>query len=243
MYHFEPAIAGAIVAAAMATFLLVGSFVPRAYALPVGQLILLAVPVGIAIASARGAWSRVLGIRRPRAIFIVAAMLIGVAAWYVNLRLVELLPFRMPTGPLEDLVERPPLVIVIVSLAVLPAICEEVLFRGVLARSLASTAHVAVAVVLSAALFSFYHLSLVQAAPTFLLGLALGWLALRADSIVPAMLVHALNNLAAIVIARDEIPALTSGFRAHPQLALVACGALVATGVTLTVVARPDPIS
>src|SRR5215470_12384700 len=90
---FDPLLAGAIVAAAMAMFHSVREVVPQQAALIVAQLVLLAVPVGAA-ALVPGREGRLaamrdrLGYRLPRPIYLVAGALIGATAWYVNWRLV-----------------------------------------------------------------------------------------------------------------------------------------------------------
>src|SRR5262249_54878043 len=139
---FDPLLAGAIVAAAMASFHSVTAVVPREVALIVSQLVLLAIPV-TAAAIAPGPARRLatmpdpLGLRLPRPIYLVAAALIGAPAWYVNWRLVLWLDIHGNTQALEEATERPALPSVLLTLAVLPPLCEETLFRGVLARSLA----------------------------------------------------------------------------------------------------------
>jgi len=237
LYHFEPAIAGSIIAGTMATFILAALVVPRSAILVTGQLILLVIPVVAALLLHRRTWHRTLGLALPRPHYLLAATLIGLAAWYVNLRLVSLLPIR-PTAPhLEQLVEAPPLVEVLVTLALLPPLCEEVLFRGVLTRGLARGQrrglHAAFAIVVSALAFSLYHLSPLQAVPTFTLGLALAYLTVRADSILPAVLAHTINNAIAITIARDEVPPLTRFLDHNPQIALAGSIALVAGGLAI----------
>src|SRR5690606_11084644 len=111
---------------------------------------------------------RALGLARPSGRALGAAMLIGLSAWHVNRWLVSLLP--IPEGQvttLEQLVEEPPLALVVFAICLVPAICEEVLFRGTVLRALAARLVSVVALVGSAALFSAYHLSLPQLLPTF----------------------------------------------------------------------------
>ncbi len=77
------------------------------------------------------------------------------------------------------------------------------MFRGVLARGFATRLPLPFAVLASAALFSAYHMSPVQALPTFVLGAMLAVVAIRGGSIVPTMLAHAINNAIAIVATRS----------------------------------------
>ncbi|HWX67237.1 MAG TPA: CPBP family intramembrane glutamic endopeptidase [Rhodanobacter sp.] len=95
---------------------------------------------------------------------------------------------------------RIPLALVVVSLGPL---VEEMLFRGVLLSALLQRWHVGWAVAISSLAFALIHLPGLQfqwyALPDLaLLALALAWLRLRSDSIWPAVVAHAVNNLLAV---------------------------------------------
>lgn len=77
--------------------------------------------------------------------------------------------------------------------AVLPAICEEVLHRGMLLRG-ASKLGVKKAIMISGLLFGLLHLNIEQFFYATIIGFFLGYLTLGCDSIYPAMIVHFMNN-------------------------------------------------
>ncbi len=83
-------------------------------------------------------------------------------------------------------------------IALLPGICEELLFRGVVFSLLRRGFSDRVALVLQAALFAVMHLYLFRWLPTFGLGLAAGWLVLRTGSLLPAMVLHVVHNALAV---------------------------------------------
>jgi membrane protease YdiL (CAAX protease family) len=95
----------------------------------------------------------------------------------------------------------PPLV-VMGLVAVLPAVCEELAFRGLILGGLTRRFAPGLAVAISAALFAFMHLSLIRFLPTFGIGLVLGTLAVRTRSIFPGMVTHALYNLTLVLLDR-----------------------------------------
>jgi membrane protease YdiL (CAAX protease family) len=228
----EPLIATAIVTAAMATYMIVAVVVPPPAALPVAQASLAIIAIAIVAAQHPVRRAAALGLRGARPRFLAAAIAIGATAWYVNIHLVSLLPLpERPGRVLAELVDRPPLGHALVMFALLPAVCEEILFRGVLARSLGRRLPLAAAAAISAAVFAAYHLSVVQALPTFTLGFVLALIAIRADSVVPAIVAHAINNAAAIAMSRGELPALTAWIDANAALALVGCTAVTALGI------------
>lgn len=87
------------------------------------------------------------------------------------------------------------LVLLLVTIAVTPAICEEILFRGLLARAYAATMRRGATCVLVGVLFGLFHgLASLQTIPAALLGMAITWLALATGSLWPAVLCHFLFN-------------------------------------------------
>lgn len=78
---------------------------------------------------------------------------------------------------------------------------EELVFRGALQEGLAARFGVRPAIVVQAALFAAFHRSWWLLLPTFILGLVLGWLAERQDSLWPPIALHALYNAITVVAA------------------------------------------
>lgn len=99
---------------------------------------------------------------------------------------------------------------------VVAAVCEEVLFRGLIQRLLARHGGWLRAAVLSGALFSAFHLDPVGFPARWLLGTYLGILVWRSGSLYPAVFAHAANNLVALyaVTATPEEPAVQDNWAA-----------------------------
>ncbi len=87
----------------------------------------------------------------------------------------------------------------LILLAVAVPIGEEVFFRGFVFGGLRNRWGVIVATLGSAAFFAAVHMQIVHALPFFLIGLALALLYERTRSLVPAIVVHALNNVLAVI--------------------------------------------
>lgn len=90
------------------------------------------------------------------------------------------------------------LVLSFLQLCVLPAIAEELFFRGALQGLMRPSGSIA-AIVAPALLFAVLHFDLAQSITALLCGLFLGWLAERTGSILPGMLLHFLNNTLAFL--------------------------------------------
>ncbi len=79
-------------------------------------------------------------------------------------------------------------------LALTPAICEELLFRGYLQTQLERVVRPMVAIIIIGVVFGFFHLRIAQVVPLALLGGYMAWLTWKTGSLWPAILVHFLNN-------------------------------------------------
>jgi sodium transport system permease protein len=146
----------------------------------------------------------------PRRRVVAGALLAGASGWYVVGVLVEQLQNRiLPVPPdvleaMRQLVSGSErlLVVDLVALALSPALCEELLFRGFLVRATEGRLSAPVLVLTNALLFGAFHLSPYRLLPTATLGLVLALLALRTGSVVPAVLFHLLNNTFTLLVGR-----------------------------------------
>ena len=88
----------------------------------------------------------------------------------------------------------------LVVIALIPAIGEELTFRGVLQQGLTRRMNPHVAILLSAAIFSFIHFQFYGFLPRMFLGMLLGYLFYTSGSLWTCMLMHFLNNGSAVVV-------------------------------------------
>ena len=91
------------------------------------------------------------------------------------------------------------LLICYVSLALIPAVCEELLFRGVIINCLKHKGQV-FAVVLSSIMFSIFHFSPIQLIYPLCWGLLLGIVYLRTKNIIFPMIMHFINNALSLTL-------------------------------------------
>jgi membrane protease YdiL (CAAX protease family) len=89
--------------------------------------------------------------------------------------------------------------LLLLAVAIVPATCEELAFRGGLQSGLAGRRSPRRAIALSSLVFALYHLDPVRFPGVLLLGVVYGWLTWATGSIWPSMLAHALNNGLAVV--------------------------------------------
>lgn len=86
------------------------------------------------------------------------------------------------------------LVFLLLMMAVTPAICEEIMFRGYIQRQFERSIGIVGAIVLTGIIFGLYHLRLTQVLPLALIGIYLSYLTWKTGSLWPAIIVHFLNN-------------------------------------------------
>lgn len=151
----------------------------------------------------------------------IGALLLGVSLWPFAYEITALSMgdarqselFKL-FAPLTEQITAIPLPLRIACLALVPALCEEWFFRGILLSSLrvnrekTSARTQATAVVLTAALFAAFHV-LVQDQlfferflPSCMMGLVLGFVCVRTGSLLPGILLHCTHN--AFVLATAD---------------------------------------
>lgn len=206
---------------------------------PIIEVACFALPALVAARATAGSVAGGLALRRPSARALLGALLFGAAFWYLNATLVAPL-FAEHTSASDRalasaLAERVPLWLEVLVLAVVPAVCEELLVRGAIARGLAGRLGPLAAVLVSSGYFALLHLSLARALPTAVLGAVLAVVVLRTGSLVPAMLIHALNNTAAILLGDPAMEGAVGALAHHPVAALAIAAAVSSAGLFLLV--------
>jgi len=141
-------------------------------------------------------------LRRPRWTHLLAGVLVGVSAWIpaqeLNVFQQELIrvpeAFLRNAQQIKEAIELLPWPMVILFLAVVPAVCEELLFRGFLLSGLSTASKKWTAILVSATFFAVFHFILFRFAVAGALGVVLGYLCWQSRSILPGMLAHAIHN-------------------------------------------------
>lgn len=86
------------------------------------------------------------------------------------------------------------------AFALMPAICEELFFRGFLLTSFNVDKHPKRAILLTAVLFGVFHMNLLQFITGLLIGSVFAFVTYKSKSIYPAMILHFMNNAFAVML-------------------------------------------
>jgi sodium transport system permease protein len=146
----------------------------------------------------------------PRPLSVGAAMLLafvmhplvvlmgqGIEAMYPlseeTLQALEQLTSAMRTAPAWQLV---------VAVALFPAICEEIAFRGLILSGLRHLGSKWAAIVISSLFFGLTHGMLQQSLAATAVGVVLGYIAVQTDSLLPGVVFHLTHNSLGVMLGR-----------------------------------------
>jgi sodium transport system permease protein len=132
--------------------------------------------------------------------------------------------------------------IMLLVLGVLPALCEELAFRGFILSGLRRRFRPWTAILLSSFLFALYRMNVFQFVPHFAVGMVLALLATRGGSVAPAVLFHIVWNLlllAPVLFPEVLAPVGTVSQQAlcSPPILAVLVGSLLAAAPLVWVLA------
>jgi membrane protease YdiL (CAAX protease family) len=114
--------------------------------------------------------------------------------------------------------------ILVFTLALIPAVCEEVFFRGLLLPFFSDwTKNKAAGIWISALLFTLLHFSVTQFIPILFMGLVLGYLFVWTRSLWASVMVHFLNNASTVLFHQlsdqhPEVAVLREDYQAPPMI-------------------------
>lgn len=180
------------------------------------QLVGFAMPVLLFFLLFGGASIHNLSLKNPGIYIVIAPLLIITAAPIIDLSAVVnglLIPenswLERTFKPTEELAQQMtrmfldpasgvPVAIAFLSIAIIPALCEELVFRGVMMPLLAKmTRNIHAAVWITAILFSLIHVQFYGFLPRMIMGALLGYFVVWSGSLWSSILAHFINNATA----------------------------------------------
>lgn len=176
----------------------------------------------------RIAWTSILPMRPPTILVSIAVLFLGAACWPIAH---EILAWMSDLGiaPIKeshmaklssmlDKWEKIPPWITITSIAIITPIGEEIAFRGYLYSAFVSSKRPTRAIFISAFLFAAFHvvapgvLQFERFAPSFFMGLVLGFVRYRSNSIWPSLCIHMAHNGLLLLFAANRTALENLGF-------------------------------
>ena len=126
-------------------------------------------------------------------------------------------------------------VISLLCVGIMPALLEEFAFRGIVLGTMRKYMNDGAAILVSALLFGLLHGNLQQIPFAFGVGIALGYATVYCKSIIPAMVLHGINNSVSVILdfatrnMRDSIAGITTMLYLAVLLLIGICGFIMLT--------------
>ena len=102
----------------------------------------------------------------------------------------------------------------LIGIAIIPAVAEELLIKGLVFTILKKYYSTITAVIIASLLFAGLHLSLIRIIPLFIFSCYTFWLYLRSGSLILPMLLHFTNNLFAFILINEPLASLGTFYAA-----------------------------
>ena len=176
------------------------------------------------------------GFRRANLLGFFGALVLGLSLWPLMFELIIAGQFVGIGNFSADIVEiikdllgqwkQLPIPLVLIAMAIVPAVFEELFFRGFLYRSLAARTSARNAILVSALMFGLFHIFVpgglltVRLLPSTCMGVILGWVCYQTGSVLPGMLLHICHNATTLLISYryDDLDVTSLGIEQQEHL-------------------------
>ncbi len=185
----------------------IAQLLDKVYGMIATQLIVILLPSFAVVAWLRLPFKEIFSFKRPRWSAMLGAPLMAPGSVLLTGLIVELQGRFLP---MSETLEKSmtemmtpkdqPMWMILFAMAVMPGICEELLFRGTIFGLLRRKFTSANCCILVGVLFGVFHLSGYRLLPTTVLGIILTFMVYRIGSIFPSMVFHASHNALAIIV-------------------------------------------
>lgn len=178
----------------------------KVYGMIATQLLVIFLPSFFLVGWLKLPFKQTFSLRRPPLTAMLGAPLLAPGTVLLTSVMVNLQNNVLPMSEtfsraLTDMVspKGQPMWLILLAMAVMPGICEEILFRGAIFGLLRRKYNTIGCCILVGVLFGFFHLSGYRLLPTAVLGIILTLAVFRTGSIFPSMLLHSSHNALAIL--------------------------------------------
>ncbi|MBU3106775.1 CPBP family intramembrane glutamic endopeptidase [Clostridium gasigenes] len=129
------------------------------------------------------------------------ALLLGVSVYLFNIGFISLLSkaglFKGSFDALEknmSFIGDSNIFLTILVVGIVAPFAEELLFRGIIYKTLSKSMSIPTVIIIQGVLFGIYHMNIVQGLYATLLGILFGYVTYKTKSLWPAIIMHMVNN-------------------------------------------------
>lgn len=145
-------------------------------------------------------------VKKPSILPVIGTILIWFSSYLLDMVLIliqyRLFPMKMEqlNSGLSDIMTSVPFILSIFLIAVMPAVCEEAVHRGVIIHTLYPIRKKWLVVVIMGIYFGLFHTDPLRFLPTAVMGAALSYIMLETENMVYPSLFHFVNNFYPILM-------------------------------------------
>lgn len=143
-----------------------------------------------------------IGFKNIILIFFITILVYPISVFFqtIFVSIIDLLrPLNPDIIPLPVEISQTPFLWAVFFVAVLPGICEEIMFRGTILRAYEKIG-IQRAIIITAILFGMFHFNIINFIGPTILGIVFGIMVYKTNSIYSSMIGHTLNNSIALVL-------------------------------------------
>ncbi|NLI89999.1 MAG: CPBP family intramembrane metalloprotease [Epulopiscium sp.] len=198
----------AVYGISLLAFLYIGSLLQVKFELlgiALSQLIIIGIPLWLVYYTKAPA-RKVFRTYMPRFKYVLSGILLWISAFIFSNLLTQLTLYFFPQNleVLEEInnsiLSGKSVWIALIVIAVFPAICEEVLFRGYLFSAASEGGNFKRGIIISSLMFGAMHLYPIKILPTAILGACFAYITYKSSSIFIGMFLHFINNALAVMV-------------------------------------------
>lgn len=179
------------------------------YGLAITELLIVILAI-IPVVMYKEKFSQVFPVKRPKIRHVSGSLLIWSGTYLVVMLVTQATMYFFPEGFLNvsdnisNMTASTPVLVSFIIVALMPAICEEMLHRGFIQYT-SRTLGIWQRIILMGFLFGLFHLDPYRFLPTAILGMAFTYAMIKTENILIPMLMHLVNNSLAVFSAFVEV--------------------------------------
>ena len=152
-------------------------------------------------------FKKVFSLKLPKIRHLIASFSLWIGTYFVVMVITNIILYFFPQN--QEIIKslnkvlfiKDNLLLNLLMIAVMPAICEEMFFRGFILTSFKNNKKsYKGAIIFSGIMFGIMHMDFIRIIPTAILGMALAYAVCKSGSIVCSMFMHFLNNGFAVLV-------------------------------------------
>ncbi len=170
------------------------------YGTALGEILMLVCSIVVALL-ARANLKAVFQFRRPELKKICGTILMWIGSYLMTMAVAVIMEYLFPTqmaevnSSLQEGIMSVEMAAALLIVSLSPAVCEEMVFRGVFFNSVWNKTHKKWATILIVGIvFGIFHGSVWRFVPTAILGIVMGYILFETNNMFYNMLFHAINN-------------------------------------------------